>query len=206
MIQTQKNSYTKIDHRKEMKEYYNPSKGKVTIIEVPALNYLSLMGKGHPNEPFFQEAAETLYPLAYTLKFMVRKSNLIDFHVMPMEVVWTLIRNQKTQFKWNMMLMQPEFITPDLITSAMKTVQEKFELPQLSNVQFTSIREGKCVQMLHCGPYDKMNDTLSIMKTFAEEKGFRIMPDTHDIYLNDVRKTRPENIKAIMRAKIISKI
>jgi hypothetical protein len=102
-----------------------------------------------------------------------------------------------------MMLMQPEYITNELVTLAIKEVQEKYELSQLSNMKFTSIQEGKCVQMLHCGPYEQMNDTLSIMKTFAQDRGFQIMPDTHDIYLNDIRKTRPENLKAIMRAKII---
>lgn len=27
--------------------------------------------------------------------------------------------------------------------------------------------------------------------------------DTHDIYLNDARKTKPENLKTIMRVKIL---
>lgn len=47
-----------------------------------------------------------------------------------------------------------------------------------------------------------MNDTLDSMISFAKEKSLEYAIDTHDIYLNDVRKTKTENLKTIMRIKV----
>jgi hypothetical protein len=48
-----------------------------------------------------------------------------------------------------------------------------------------------------------MNDTMSRMVDFGKEHGYETEPFTHDVYLNDNRKTKVENIKTIMRVKII---
>ena len=38
------------DYKKEYKEFYLPPK-KPHIIEIPAMNYVAVRGKGDPNEP-----------------------------------------------------------------------------------------------------------------------------------------------------------
>jgi len=42
------------------------------------MNYLKIDGRGNPSQTEFQEAAQTLFPIAYTLKFMVREKFHID--------------------------------------------------------------------------------------------------------------------------------
>ncbi|MRS03987.1 hypothetical protein EG832_12325, partial [bacterium] len=78
----------KIDHRKTLKHLYHPSSKAPAIIDVPVMNYLMVEGRGKPDGEQFQQAASLLYPLAYTIKWMVRLGSDIDFHVMPMEVLW----------------------------------------------------------------------------------------------------------------------
>ena len=46
-----------------------------------------------------------------------------------------------------------------------------------------------------------MNDTLDKMIAFAKQHHLNYDQYTHDIYLNDMRKTKPENYKTIMRIR-----
>ncbi len=57
------------DFKKEYKEFYMP-KNKPEIVTVPKANYISVRGKGNPNEEggAYQQAISVLYAVAYTLK------------------------------------------------------------------------------------------------------------------------------------------
>ena len=193
----------KIDHRKILKHLYLPSSKSPSIVEVPAMNYLMIDGIGKPDGEQFQQAAGLLYPLAYTLKWMVRLESDIDFHVMPMEVLWKVNR-EKQEFKFTMMLMQPEYISSELVAEARVKVHSKVDAKQLENVRFESHSDGVCVQFLHVGAYEKMNAAGKLMEDYARQQGYIIpVHFTHDIYLNDVRKTKPENLKSVMRYQVV---
>jgi hypothetical protein len=193
----------KVDHRKTLKHLYHPSSKVPVIVEVPPMNFLMLDGRGKPDGKQFPQAAGVLYPLAYTLKWMVRLGSDIDFHVMPMEVLWKVNREKK-EFAWTMMLMQPEYVTPERVAEARQKVLSKVDAALLEKVRFEQYAEGMCVQFLHVGPYESMDASADRMEAFAGEQGYRIpLYNSHDIYLNDVRKTKPENLKAIIRLPVI---
>ena len=78
----------KIDFKKEYKDLFKPSAKKASIVEVPKLNYLMIDGKGSPIGEEYQQAMETIYPMAYTLKFMAKTSLQRDFVVNPLEGLW----------------------------------------------------------------------------------------------------------------------
>ncbi len=85
----------KIDFKKEYRTLYSASQKKVSYLEVPDMKYISVDGKGDPNEnPEFQEGIEALYGTAYTLKFMLKKNpelqlkNYFDFVIPPLEAIW----------------------------------------------------------------------------------------------------------------------
>ena len=193
----------KIDHRKTLKHLYHPSSKAPSLIDIPSMNFLTIDGHGKPNGKGFQEAAATLYPLAYTLKFMVQATCNIDYHVMPMEVRWRVNREKK-EFGWTMMLMQPEFVTEQLVDDARQKTLSKVEATLLEQVRFESFTEGMCVHFLHLGPYEGMDAALEKMLVVAELQGYVVSArNAHDIYLNDVRKTKPENLKSIMRLSVV---
>ena len=77
----------KVDLKKELKNLYNPSAKEVSVVDVPAMNFLLVNGEGAPTSPQYSEAIEALFTLSYTLKFMVKKSKGIDYAVMPLEDV-----------------------------------------------------------------------------------------------------------------------
>jgi hypothetical protein len=195
----------KIDHRKTLKYLYHPSSKNPTLADVPPMNFLMMDGRGKPDGKEFQGAASTLFPLAYTLKFMLRSAHNVDYHVMPMEVRWRVNREKK-QFAWTMMLMQPEYVTPKWVAEARQKVLPKVDASLLNQVRFETFTEGMCVQFLHVGPYEGMDNALLSMYAVAEREGYTIPArNAHDIYLNDVRKTKPENLKAVMRLQIAQK-
>lgn len=193
----------KVDHRKTLKHLYHPSSKTPTLVDVPPMNFLMMDGHGKPSGKYFQQVASTLYPLAYTLKFMVRDVSDVDYHVMPMEVRWRVNRQTK-EFAWTMMLMQPEYITTELVNESRQKALPKVDSSLLEQVRFESFAEGMCVQFLYIGPYEEMDAALDRMISSAETGGYEIpIRNAHDIYLNDVRKTKPENLKSVMRLPIV---
>ena len=56
------------------------------------------------------------------------------------------------------------------------------------------------------GPYDNEADTILCMEQFAREQGYQIDISAtrhhHEIYLNDVRRCKPENLKTVIRHPI----
>jgi hypothetical protein len=169
------------------------------------MNFLMMDGHGKPSGKGFQEAASTLYPLAYVLKFMVHAACNIDYHVMPMEVRWRINREKK-EFAWTMMLMQPEYVTEVLVSEARQKVLPKVDAALLQRARLGSFAEGMCVQFLHIGPYEGMDAALDKMLAAADAQGYAVPArNAHDIYLNDARKTKPENLKSIMRLPVVRK-
>jgi hypothetical protein len=200
---TNRRKMLKIDHRKTLKHLYHPSPKAAVLVDVSSLNFLMIDGRGKPTGSGFPRAAGVLFPLAYTLKWMVRLSLDVDFHVMPMEVCWRVNREKK-EFAWTMMLMQPVYVTAELVEQARRKVLPKVDSALLEEVRYESLVEGMCVQFLHIGPYEEMDAALEKMLAVAAAQGYAVpLRNTHDIYLNDIRKTRPENLKTVMRLPVI---
>lgn len=196
----------KLDLKKDLKHLYASTKKTPTLVEVPKMKFIMFDGKGHPNEKDFQLSAEAIYTISYLLKFEIaRKKQNIDYKVMPMEVIWKLDRGNKISFSWTMMIMQPSFITESMFKEAIELAIKKGKTIEYNRLRFEEYQEGLCVQAFHLGDYNKMNDTLEYMLSFAKENALDYEIDTHDIYLNDVRKTKTENLKTIMRIKVDKK-
>ena len=107
----------KIDYKKKHKHHYNAPSHKPSIIEVPKMNYLMIDGNGLPEEQNFINAASTIFPLAYVIKFIEKgRHPENDYVVMPMEVQWKLDRKESgsKRYYWTMMVMQPDIINKDL--------------------------------------------------------------------------------------------
>src|SRR5687767_5750332 len=105
----------KIDYKRALSLFYKASSEEVEEVDLPAMNFLMVDGEGDPNHaPAYAEAVEALFALAYTLKFMVKKGGVLDYGVMPLEGLWwaddmtTFTVEDKSNWKWTMMIMQPE--------------------------------------------------------------------------------------------------
>lgn len=81
------------DFKKEYKEFYIP-KAKPSIIAVPAMNFVSVRGKGDPNseDGEYRKALDILYGVSYTIKMSKKGDRRIkgyfDYVVPPLEGLW----------------------------------------------------------------------------------------------------------------------
>ncbi len=196
----------KIDYKKELKHLYRPTTKKVEVVEVPKMNFLMIDGDGGPNHPTFQNAIEVLFPLSYTLKFMIKKSDIgIDYGVLPLEGLWwaddmsSFIKDKKDDWKWTLMIMQPELITNEMVVEAVNQVRVKKNPTSLPLVRFESINEGKVAQIMHIGPFSEEGPTVQKLHSFIKDSGKKIIGKHHEVYLSDIRRAAPEKWKTIIR-------
>ena len=201
---------SKIDFKKELKNIYKPSAKKIEIVDVPEMNFLMIDGKGNPNtSKEFGNAVEALFSLAYTIKFMIKKGKeQIDYGVLPLEGLWWMddmtkftVEN-KEEWLWTVMIMQPDFIKNEIVEEARKKVKLKKSLPALDLVRFEKFNEGKVAQTLHIGPFTEEGPTIQRVHDFIKENGYELYGKHHEIYLSDIRKAAPENWKTIIRQPV----
>ena len=204
------------DYKKEYKEFYMPEK-KPAIIEVPAMNYVSVRGQGDPNEEegAYKQAIELLYGIAFTIKMSKKGDHQIegyfDYVVPPLEGFWWqdgvdgVDYAHKENFHWISAIRLPDFVTKDDFDWAVAEAAQK-KKTDYSKVEFLTVEEGLCVQCMHIGSYDDEPATIEMMHAYIEEQGY--MPDItdqrrhHEIYLSDARKAAPEKLKTVIRHPI----
>lgn len=197
----------KLDLKKELRHLYQPSAKEVVAVEVPPMNFLMVDGEGDPNRvPEFQEAVEALYGVSYTLKFMLKKSELAaDYVVLPLEGLWwtedmrEFSMDNKDMWKWTLMIIQPDLVTADQVAEAIRQLAEKKNPPALGKLRFERFEEGRAAQILHVGPYDQEPATIEKLHDFITQEGSTPTGKHHEIYLSDPRRTRPERLKTILR-------
>lgn len=196
----------KIDFKKALKHLYQPSAKEVVQVDVPTMNFLMIDGEGDPNtSPAYADAVATLFTVSYTIKFMVKKGpSAIDYSVMPLEGLWWVddmpkfTTEDKSNWKWTMMIMQPSFVTPEIIDSAIADVKMKKNPAALSKLRLETFSEGRCAQILHIGPFSEEGATIEKVHQFIDSRGNRTGKH-HEIYLSDIRKADPAKWKTIIR-------
>lgn len=200
---------TKTDFKKTLPSY-KAKHGHFEIIIVPPLQYLMLDGHGDPNAETFASAIETLYPLAYKLKFMSKQELGKDYVVPPLEALWTAdnmaaytTARDKSQWDWTLLLMTPDWITSEQFDAARTVVATKKSLTRLSEVRLETLNESKCVQTLHIGSYDDEGPVLDRMHNeFMPANKLQFAGQHHEIYLSDFRKVAPDKLRTILRQPV----
>ena len=197
----------RVDLKKELKQFYQPTAKAVVEVDVPVMNFLMIDGEGDPNTAqSYAAAVEALYAVAYTLKFMIKKSDLaIDYGVMPLEGLWwawdmrQFTTEDKSNWLWTMMIMQPDFVTAEMVAQTMAEVQKKKDPSALELMRFAPFAEGTCAQILHIGPFTEEGPTVERVHEYIAHNGFKRSGKHHEIYLTDIRKANPANWKTVIR-------
>ncbi|MDA3935251.1 MAG: GyrI-like domain-containing protein [Actinomycetota bacterium] len=197
----------KLDFKREMKHLYGPGAKEVVQVDVPSMNFLMVDGIGDPGTAqTYGEAIEALYGLAYALKFAVKKgSSAIDYGVMPLEGLWwaddmsAFAEGDRSAWKWTMMIMQPEFVTWELVDEAAEKLAGKKNPVALPLVRFESFCEGAAAQIMHIGPFSEEGPTIQRVHEFIDDSGCERFGKHHEIYLSDIRRADPAKWKTVIR-------
>ncbi len=173
------------------------------------MNFLMIDGQGDPNtSQEYIDAIQTLYPVAYTIKFMCKKELGEDFSVMPLEGLWwtedmsKFSAANKDDWFWTAMIMQPEVVTEDIYKRAIQQVAEKKAPASISKLRFAKYDEGRAAQVMYVGPYSDEGPTILALHEFIRDHGGKLDNTNkhhHEIYLGDPRRTDPSKLKTIIR-------
>ncbi len=188
------------DLRDRMRPLYAARAGKPAIVDVPKLRFLAVDGTGDPNEPAFTESIQALYGVAFTIKFALKKKGGSAQRMMPLEALWSCEDPiaPLSEWSWTLLIAQPERVDRAALKAAQKELAKRGK-SGADCVRMETITEGKCVQMLHLGPYDEEWEDIETMHAFVREAGYELHGLHHEIYLNDPRRCLPEKIKTILR-------
>lgn len=209
----------KVEWRKQEKALYG-AKSIPALVDIPAQNFIMIKGSGNPNHTDFSDRVAALYSLAYAIKMgykstateHILSNEIHDFTVYPLEGIWKQ-KNADTEsaasklikenLEYTIMIRQPDFITEEMVCAALERVKMKKPNRLYEEIIFGTIHEGKCVEILHIGPYDNEPFSFEQMDKFAEENGLQRISDGHrEIYLTN--RTKADKLKTILRYKVNS--
>lgn len=199
----------KIDFKKSLPDLYRPPADRFVSVDVPAMQFVKVDGRGDPNTaPAYKRAIEWLYAVSYAMKFAAKAAKGTDYVVPPLEGLWwaddpaDFVARRKERWCWTMMIMAPEFIDRPLFEAAVEKAKKKLGAPP-DSLRFERLEEGTALQILHVGSYDDEGPILA--RLHDEEmpsQGLAFAGPHHEIYLSDARKTESAKLRTILRQPV----
>lgn len=208
------------DFKKEFISLYMPGL-KPAFVNVPAMKFIMIEGRGDPNLPDgeYAQAMQALYALSYAIKMSKNGPNkpedYFEYVVPPLEGLWWMEGMKgvdiaaKHKFHWISMIRQPDFVTDQVFERAKASAARKHPSPMLERTRLQTFEEGLCAQVMHIGPYDEEKRTIEALDAFITESGkkhamYTLSPEGikrrhHEIYLSDPRKADPAAMKTVIR-------
>jgi hypothetical protein len=128
----------------------------------------------------------------------------IDYAVMPLEGLWwadnmtDFVADDKANWKWTMMILQPAFVKDEVISTAIAEVERKKKLPAIPKLRLEEFTEGICAQIMHIGPFSEEGSTIAKLHEFIDSRS-SLTGKHHEIYLSDIRRADPKKWKTILR-------
>lgn len=196
----------KFEWRKHDKIMYK-AKENPTLIDVPKQKYIMINGVGNPNDMEFSNRISALYSLAYAIKMLYKKSatkrEIQDYTVYPLEGIWKCLDEDeliKENLEYTIMIRQPDYITEKMVNIALEQVKEKKTNPFFSEIQFSAMQDGQCVEILHVGAFDDEPISFEKMKQFMKTHNLERSTNYHrEIYLNNANRVKKSKLKTILR-------
>ncbi|MDD3904524.1 MAG: GyrI-like domain-containing protein [Sphaerochaeta sp.] len=189
-----------IDVTSEYRSLYHP-KNEPSLVSVPAFPYFIVDGEGDPADESYEKAVQLLYELSYTLKMGFTKEPWYrDFVVSPLEGVWTALEvENRDTWRWSSMIVQPSFVTEEMFHPVAELCSFKKKI-STKDARFAVLEDGLCVTMMHIGSYAEEDLSIEKMEAFCVENDLLRSSESHrEIYLSDPKKTKPENLKTVLR-------
>ncbi len=151
-----------------------------------------------------------------------------DYVVPPLEGLWWgggfdgVRIADKDALNWVSLIRLPDFVTPDVFAWAADQAAAKKPELDVARAHLVRFAEGPCAQVMHVGPYDEEPATVETLEAFVAASGRAddiadpadagallaaldadgAVPAVrlhHEIYLGDPRRTKPENLKTVVR-------
>lgn len=147
-------------------------------------------------------------------EFYLPKSQPQLITVPPLEGFWSqqgadiIDFSRKSDFHWISVIRLPDFVTEEDFDWAVAEAEKK-KKTDFSKVEFLTVDEGLCVQIMHISRFDDEPESIRLMDAYLEENGFiNDISDNrlhHEIYLSDARRVSPDKLKTVIRHPVRKK-
>lgn len=204
----------KADLSKKYKQYFT-AKAEPQMVDIEAASFISITGKGDPSGEAFAGSIQALYTTAYGIKFFYKDQGK-DFVVSKLEGLWKFDAEKykgigmseapakipRSEWEYRLLIRMPDFVDKKIVEKAIPEIAAKKDLAEVKKVEWFEMKEGKCIQLLHVGPYSTEPESLAKIAAFSAEHGLKQNGLHHEIYLSDFRKTAPDKLKTILREPV----
>jgi hypothetical protein len=177
------------------------------LVEFGPVRGLGVTGQGEPGGAVYQESSMALYAVAGQLLALAGAAGA-GFPMPVLEGRWW-VEDQRSPFEvprerwwWHLFLRLPDPVEAPWVDRAREAAREAAGLAAVSRVQLVTFTEGRCVQLLHRGPYADEPRSLARMGEFMGRSGLVPNGLHHELYLSDVRETAPEELRTILRQPV----
>lgn len=186
----------------------------IRLLTIPSRRYLMIDGTDEPGAPGFRDAISTLYPVAYTLHFALRRRGVITPIGSLEGLYWinepgpipaarfAATPEARQHWAWRLMLPVPGECTEADITSAVDELFAKKRPPLLERLRCETWKEGPVAQILHIGPYEAEARTVGRLHDGIAEAGLVQRGCHHEIYISDPNRTAPDRLKTVIRQPV----
>lgn len=193
---------------------YYTATGHPEIIDVENANFISILAKGSFTEEIFYQRIALLKQAAQAVIDLFQDSGK-GFELSVLEgLYWNdekygqhsishvFDTGPLSELNYRLMIRLPEYVTLQHIAAAKDTL-DPIHKNLSKGIEFFEYQEGKCIQMLHKGPFIYEFETLGQLEQFAEENSLSKRDIHHEIYLVDFTTGgSQENLKTILREPV----
>jgi len=197
------------EFHKRLRELYLPLEDKFTLIDVPEIRYAMIDGEGNPERADFAAASKWLYSLVHIIKPYMKERMGKNFAAPPLEYLfWAddpqdFIQGNKDKWFWRVMVVFTDWVDQERFEGAIAVVEKKLG-PAPATLRLEDMYEGKSVQIMHIGEYEKIRAICDNLYTaFLPDNDLKPNGYYHEIYLNDPNRTSPDKRRVVIRQSVI---
>ncbi|WP_433143856.1 GyrI-like domain-containing protein [Actinomadura nitritigenes] len=172
---------------------------KPEIAEFGPVSGLAVTGRGEPGGAAYGASVGALYAVMGAL----------GAPMVPLEGRWW-VEDERSPFEvpreewwWHLFLRLPDeegAIGVGAIEAAVTEVRQG--VPAAARVQRVTFTDGRCVQMLHRGPYADEPASLAEMDALMKAEGLDVNGLHHEIYLSDPNEPDQSKARTILRQPV----
>ena len=176
------------------------------VVPTTPARYLSLDGAGQVHGDGFLEQALALSVLLRGLRARVRRESGKDFRLPPLEALLGVPPapgvevDPRCAVAWKLLLRIPAFVrSSDLAALAAERAGDGHGPPA---PRIEELREGRCIQALHVGPFAGVPGTVDRLRRAAADQDLAVRGRVHQVWLSDPARTPAERQRTVVRLPV----
>lgn len=193
----------KDDVTRQLSSAYSTGKKceQFSIHNIPSLQYIVTEGIGNRDIQWIRGLKG--FPQIFKIFNRIRHYTSIEetksFTMGPIEVEWDQ-QLGGNEYSYNVMLWVPNYVGEAQFNRAMKDVVGNID----SSIRLVNKPAGTYAQVLHHGTYQEMNEIEKKFMQDIESQGYKCDGVKKEIYMNHTNINWPDNLKIILRQKVIT--